>query len=176
MGTVPTPYEMPSNGVISSSAYNAGTKDALVLLQIPPMAALWASGTQSIPNNTWTALTYDVEGVDTVNAHSTSSNTSRYTAAYEGWYWCGGSVQYGFNATGIRGAAWWVNGAATTAKGTLIPAIGAVNGNWVPAPAQLLFLAVGDYVELMAFQSSGGALSTQTAGATMSVMFAGKGS
>lgn len=175
MSAVPTAYEMPANGVISSSGFNAGVKDAINFGALNRVIALMrATGTQSIPNTAWTAITFDVEDVDTADGHSTSSNTSRYTAVYAGWYWGGGSVGFSLNATGARGASWYVNGSAISPVGTLLPTIGASFGATVPAPGQLFFLNVGDYVELRGFQNSGGALNTQ-AGSAMSIMWAGTG-
>jgi hypothetical protein len=162
---------MPANGVIDSSAFNAGVKDPLDFLLTPPIAALRAVATQSLTTATWTALLFDVEDKDSVNGHSTSVNPSRYTAVYAGWYWCAGVGAFALSATGSRGVGWYVNGSAISAVASLMPSVAASFGTDLPAPGQLLFLDVSDYVELRVFQNTGGALST-SANSAMSIRLA----
>src|SRR5262245_57949091 len=55
-----------------------------------PAFAVYSAANQSVPNATLTALTFDTEYLDDDPAggagHSTSVDTSRYTAQYAGWY------------------------------------------------------------------------------------------
>lgn len=162
MATVPATHTF-SDGIALSSEQNAYVRDPLLFLFSRPAAELRQSVAQSIPNTTWTSITFDVEDLDSdpagTGGHSTSSNTSRYVALYAGWYRVGGGVEFAVNATGQRGAAWAVNGTLVSANRTFISATAAV-GMGVPARTKLVFLNVGDYVELQAYQNSGGALNT----------------
>ena len=65
----------------------------------------------TLTNATPAALTFTTEDVDSSGMHSTSSNTSRATAVYPGWYLHSGQSSYVFNSTGIR-ADWWAVNAA----------------------------------------------------------------
>lgn len=174
MAVVPQPPAIVT-GVVTSTEL-AAIVAVLNFLTKGVLAALRATGTQSIPNNTWTALALDASDVDNAAGHSNVTNNSRYTAVYAGWYRAGGMNSWASNATGVRGVAWYVNGVALAAKGSLEQAITvASNGNWLAAPGQLIFLNVGDYVELFSFQTSGGALATQAAGAAVSISYEGTG-
>ena len=51
-----------------------------------PLTVLTNTTTQLVPNATFTAITYDTETTDTLNWHSTSSNTSRITPTISGFY------------------------------------------------------------------------------------------
>lgn len=128
---------------------------------------------QSLTNSTATPITFTTEDVDTSGMHSTSSNTSRIVATVAGWYMCNGNISYASNATGIRTTAWQVNGTPINGAGTSTTPVTGVSTR-CGAVGTLLFLNVGDYVELLAFQSSGGALLTAVSGSeqsTISVAF-----
>lgn len=133
--------------------------DAVNRLNNPPRARLRQTSAQSIANNTYTSLLFNVEDYDSAAGHSTSSNTSRYTCQVAGLYRLSGKVGWAGNATGRRASAWAVNG--TQVDGTEI-AIIATSGAGVEHPAATIDvqLAVSDYVELQGFQESGGSLNT----------------
>jgi hypothetical protein len=174
LATVPTPPDF-SDGASSSSQLNQ-LRDAIKFLQRPPIAELRQAAAQTVTNTTWTAITFDTEDVDTdidgtggTGGHSTSSNTSRYTARYAGWYDVGGGVGWSVNATGARGTYWSVNGIAQNGSHTLEAAVGVINAGYAARSIQV-YLAVGDYLELFAWQSSGGNLNTSASAAEQSSM------
>lgn len=103
-----------------------------------------------------TALTFNTERTDSEGMHSTSSDSGRITAAVKGMYIIGGSVAFASNATGNRHLAIMLNGT------TLI----AVQGQTPEASARtnvsvvtMYPLEATHYVELVAYQNSGGALN-----------------
>lgn len=116
-----------------------------------------SSATQSISNNTSTLITWNSENFDTSGFHSTSTNTSRITipSGKAGYYLF---TSYGFfadNATGNRRMDLRKNGSLIRSWPT--PATtNTFSGLTITC---LLNLAVGDYIEIAAFQSSGGALN-----------------
>lgn len=140
----------------------------LTRLERPPLAVLFQTVVQSVPNGTWGVLTFDSEVVDTYGGHSTSSNTSRYTCQYAGWYRVGGRAAFDINATGSRGARVHINGAYIRGAATL-GAAGNLNG--IPYTEHVLYLQVGDYVEIAGGQNSGGALSTANVNEAASYMY-----
>ncbi len=115
--------------------------------------------TQSLTSGAETAITLTNENVDTDGGHSNSTNTNRYTANTAGRYWVSGQVCYAANGTGVRYANIRKNG-STQVSSQQVPSAGAGVPTFVGAPARLVFLAAGDYVELLGLQTSGGALST----------------
>ena len=129
--------------------------------------SLYMSADQSIANSTNQAITFDSENFDTNAFHSTSSNTSRITipANYGGYYRVTGYVGFASNATGVRSAKIYKNAASVIHFSQPITATG--NPQSAGGTATLN-LAVGDYIELIALQSSGGALNaTAASGGTL---------
>lgn len=135
----------------------------LTYLGGPPMAQLRQTGAQSLTNGVGTAVTFDTEDLDNFNGHDTTTNTSRYTCQAAGWYQVSGGVCFAANATGRRGGWWLKNGSVVAGSESIVPA----HASTVDTPLRTIIvsLAVADYVELAAFQDSGGALNTSVAAA-----------
>ena len=144
------------------SAAEAAAIEAAVALLAPVVAELRQTAGQSLTHNTAAVVTFGAEDVDTHGGHSTVSNTSRYTAQVAGWYWCAGGVSFASNGTGRR-AVWWrkngteVDGAESVVQTSTSGVI------TLPARSKLIQLAVGDYVELVAYQDSGVSINTSVA-------------
>lgn len=146
-------------GILTAGDLNTKLGDPTRHLLDKPIAQMRQTSNQAIPNNTWTALALDTEDVDSAAGHDNSTNNSRYTAQYDGWYLAGGGVGYSANATGRRGYRYAINGTVVPGSDSLIGAT-ATGEPCVPGRAMLLMLEVGDYVEAQVFQNSGGALNT----------------
>jgi len=119
---------------------------------------LTKSAVQSIDNATETAITWNTEDFDTDNFHSTSSNTSRITipSGKAGKYLITGLIGFAENAAGTRQVLLFKNGSNIYFAAQFKPA-----DNTQP---QLTFstiqsLAEADYIEIYAYQSSGGSLN-----------------
>ena len=121
-------------------------------------AKLRQTVTQSLTTATWTSLTMDVEDKDLANGHSTASNTSRYVVAIAGELQVEGGVAFAADATGVRGLRFAVNGVAPAQGRVVLPPCAA--GGTELSLCRTFPCVVGDYIELQAYQSSGGNLST----------------
>ena len=142
-----------------TASYLNSLRDALNFLLNVPACFVTQSATQSLTSSAWTALTYDQSVFDSYGGHSNSTNNSRYTAQVAGWYLVFGCACFAANATNQRGAAVAKNGTRiqgaagfTQTTSLLSPA--------TPSPPTIAFLNAGDYVEVQAYQNSGGALAT----------------
>lgn len=144
------------------------TSEFLTLLEKPPIAVLKQTVAQSVPNATWGLITFDTEDIDTYGGHSISVNTSRYTCQFAGWYRIGGRAAFVANATGSRGARVHINANYIPGAATLVGA-GTLAG--IPQTDHIVYLNVGDYVELAGGQNSGGALSTAVTFESASMMY-----
>lgn len=153
-----------SGNTISSTLFGIPVAGNLTVLANPPIAKMTNSGAQSIATSTSTALTWDSETYDTVNGHSTVTNTSRYTVqtGYAGYYQLRAVVAWNGNATGVRRTWFAVNGTAVDATEQRMPGNAT---NHSASTETALQLAVGDYVEVFVNQNSGGALALITGGA-----------
>lgn len=126
-----------------------------------PEARLRQTSAQSINHGTWTALTFGAEDVDTHNGHSTSSNTSRYTAQVAGWYHVTGNGGFVSNSTGHRGVRLHKNGSVVNNTATYFNT--STSDVWSASISADIHLAVNDYVEIAVIQDSGAALNSSGA-------------
>jgi len=121
-----------------------------------PYAQIGRSTDQSIPNSTLTAVLWTTEVSDSHSGHSTVTNTSRYTATVAGLYQVSCSLPWDPNATGVREMFFRVNNTTSTpgdrAQASTVATI-------MTSSTRLLRLAVNDYVEVVVWQNSGGALN-----------------
>lgn len=174
---VPTPHTWTAGDDATSVNLQTVTDAALYLLGSAtstgakkPLCVLRQSVAQSLANNAFTSITFDVEDVDYDNGHSTSSNTSRYTAQTAGWYLASGAVSFTGNATGGRLVQLAVNGSAVNGTevgfGT-VPNSGHLE---LVTAAKLVYLNVNDYLELQAWQTSGAGLNTFLSGAVFPML------
>lgn len=158
MPTVPATRTFVAGEVVLASYFNTYINGPIGYLLAPPIFQGRQTSSQTLTTGTFTAVTFDAEDVDSAGGHSTSSNTSRYTAQYAGWYQGGGGCAFAANATGRRMSRFAVNG--TTLNGSMagIPA----NAATIPYALRptFIFLNLSDYMEQSAFQDSGGNLGT----------------
>lgn len=107
----------------------------------------------SIATATVTPLTFDDERWDYGGLHVV--NSSRLTAPISGLYTIGGSIRFPSNATGVRQIVLLINGATFVAP-QYLPATG---GDTALTTETEWEMDAGDYAELTAYQTSGGALN-----------------
>jgi hypothetical protein len=161
VATVPVPPTILAGDIPSGDDWDA-VLDCLTFALNKPAAKLRQTVAQTLADATFTGLTFTTEDLDSdptgAGGHSTSSVTSRFVAVYAGWYRLEGGCSFATNATNQRGSRWAVNGTAVNASAVLLASVGA--GTVVPARGDLVFLAVGDYVELQGYQNRGGTLDT----------------
>ena len=146
--------------ITSGTVYTGGcTYEHSTVFTEDPCCRVYNSGVQSIDHNTLTALTFDSERFDTDNIHSTVANTSRLTCGTAGTYQITGNTQFDNSAAGQwRTTSILLNGA------TLIGGVSThrdATSQTRMIATTLYKLAVGDYVELVMYQDTGGALNSE---------------
>lgn len=157
-----TPRTWVAGEYPTAAQFNAHIRDNIAWLANPPTVRVRQTVTQSIPNATWTALTFTVEDWDTDGMHDTATNTTRLTAPTAGRYWVYGAVAYAPNATNSRlvGVRLSGTGANPPTRGaTFQPTVTDGNNAHVHFATEVSMTA-GQYVEFVTYQNSGGALST----------------
>lgn len=90
--------------------------------------------------------------------HSTTLNSSRFTALVAGRYLVGGSIGFIVNTTGNRIVQVRKNGTFLIAYEDGV-GLG-TDGTFIRVPTVIVSMAANDYVEFLAYQSSGGNLGT----------------
>lgn len=136
----------------------------------PLLGRLVQTVAQSIPDATLTALTFTTEAYDTGGFHDLVTNTSRVTPNKPGYYAFRGSYFSAAITTPVTmDASFRANGSTSYAPGarTVPP-----SGNAVSRETFALIACNGttDYVELMAFQDSAGAVNTNVSSRFSSVL------
>lgn len=110
----------------------------------------------SIPNNEVTTLTFDSERWDTDSIHDLVTNPERLTCKTAGRYVIMAQAQFYINTTGRRMIRLRVNGFSIGFDERNPVTVGANS----PLLAQTIFdFAVGDYVTVQVYQTSGNALN-----------------
>lgn len=108
------------------------------------------------------AITLNADRLDPYGMHNVSSNTSRITILYGGWYLITGHAVFEANATGFRRLGLRVDGSAYIAATNHVAASGS-EASYLTV-STLYYLAASSYVELMAYQNSGGNLDITASG------------
>ncbi len=162
MATIPTFRTWVAGEIVTAAYMNANVRDGGNFFLAQPVAELRQTVAQTLTSGVYGAILLDTEDADTDNAHSTVTNTSRYTSPTAGRLLCGGAVSFVANGTGVRVAQWGLNGANVNGGSAEIVPHGTIA---VSVPARLKTIAVNgttDYVELFGFQNSGGNLNTDS--------------
>lgn len=127
--------------------YTAGKDTSLTRVRLSANTAGTATATVD-------PIEFDVETFDDDDWHDNVTNPSRVTVTEAGKYRVKGSIEYATNATGIRQARIHINGTFKTYG--IMPAMS--SGNTVVDVSDTFELAANDYIELAAYQTSGGGL------------------
>ena len=123
------------------------------------LAYLRRTTSQSLTASVWTATLFDAEDIDAANGHSTTTNTSRYTAVAAGKYRITGAVSFTWaSGTADFGVGFRKNGSGTGIVGLVS---GSTNilytqpaaAGYIVAPTVYVALAVGDWVEQIVYCS-----------------------
>jgi hypothetical protein len=127
------------------------------IVSVPAVLA-YNNADQSLANDTDVALALNAEYYDTDGIHSTSVNTSRLTCQTAGKYLIWASVSFATNATGRRQVMVRKGGSVPLGITSLM-AVTEVSRSTNLCVHAVADLAVGEYVELVARQTSGGSLA-----------------
>ena len=154
------PSVVAQGEVLTSAKWNQDVVANTIALRVPPMCMATRNGTQSTPNTTFTAVEFNgPDRYDTDAMHDPASNNTRITFNTAGVYVVQGEMYWDANATGARLARIRLNG-ATTLNTSIVPNTGPSDGVATLVGCTYEF-AASDYIELLSYQSSGGALNMQ---------------
>ena len=166
------PYDGQQNAVTVIAQAILDLDDAVASAgSTRPHAIVTHNANQSVANATLTALAFNTEAADNNAIHDTATNNSRLTLNKVGLWLVHGSATFALNATGDRFLQIRVNGDANNRPGNNSRGGSATLSPGVEVTALVRASAVTDYVELMAYQNSGGALNVETSAAPTSPRF-----
>lgn len=142
--------------------FNGSSWDLAGAVQ-PIRAQLRQTAAHSLANAVYTSIQFQNEDSDTANGHDTVTNNTRYTAQVAGTYEFDGAVVFASSTAGQRAVRWRKNGATTAldaSQTSCNPVTDPAAVTTLAARGIQIALAVNDYVELQAYQNTGGALNT----------------
>lgn len=136
-----------------------------------PVARIQRNANQSIPNNTDTALQFDIVNFDTHNMYDGLNNT-RLTIPIDGLYLMGADISWAAT-TAVKEAAFRLNGVTELDRQSASdPLSGTIF--WAQNLQYLWFFSQGDYVEVVAFQNSGAPINVGIPRNIFWMMYLGK--
>jgi hypothetical protein len=109
----------------------------------------------SLTNSSFTRLSFSTEVLDLIDMHRTDLNPQRLTMQVGGAYRITGYIRFADNTTGDRAIAIYKNGVTT---GIIFYSRPDGSGHASITFDYTLTFSASDYIELYAYQSSGGAL------------------
>jgi hypothetical protein len=141
------------NGYLASADYSA-----LQLLAVKDYAIAYHNTTQSIASASATAVALNTEQADAAGFHDNATNNSRLTipAGKGGLYLVGGAIRFNTAAAGTRRYLGLRANGTTTLGEFEQPATASFPTCF---GAVVVFLSATEYVEMLAFQDSGGAVN-----------------
>jgi hypothetical protein len=160
-----TEVTAPANSDMLYIVDAATSKKVQIQNAVKAAAAIWArvyhNANQSTTSGTPLLLALNSERFDTDTIHDTVTNNSRLTCKTAGVYAIKGTVRFASNSTGARTLAIKLNGTTYLAY-TQTNAVSSGSLATILNIATTYAMAVNDYVELEATQSSGGALNVES--------------
>jgi hypothetical protein len=150
---------------LTAAEWNLEVRDAVNFLLNPPQASANHTAGTSLTTSTWTLVSLGAEQFDTDVMHDIVTNNSRMIAKTAGKYLITAKTTYAINATGIRRISVEKNGAGVQGAGTQIEinSKNALAGMTAPVMVTTqVVMAANDYLEVFAWQSSGGNLALST--------------
>lgn len=145
----PEPFDLVANGA-------AAIKALAESVDFPSFSALSPSGSsyQSIPNTTWTGLTFPSEIHDTANALDIS--TGKFTAPVTGVYRFSAGAVFGSNGGGsARYVALFAGPTATMTERYRAAVPNSSTQDWGPCISLMVRLVAGEAAQACAFQDCG---------------------
>ena len=141
------------NQAVRKAYIDSEISSALEALMIVPTAKVYHDTSQKIPHNSTTTLVFNSEYYDNDDIHDTSTNNSRLTCKTAGLYGIFACWKMTDSATGDR----IINIVKNGTKALVRKRVRAASGGTTILPIYTEEpMAVDDYVEVTAYQDSGG--------------------
>ena len=157
--TVPSVFMEQTGNLLSAEVWNNGIKAVNDFLSNKPAFKAVSSVGQSVANNTWSAIQFNLGHLDTDAGHSSVTNNTRYTCQVAGMYWVKGVGSWQLNVAAACRIDTVVakNGTPFAGSGTFM--VRPTDDYAVFSTSTLIRLNAGDYVEIWVRQLSGTTLA-----------------
>jgi hypothetical protein len=147
----------------TATILNARIRDAINFLKSPPFAVLRRATNQTLTTGFGDSIKFTSEDKDSDNGHNTVTNPERYTVQTAGVYYLTATVIFAGNGTGQRDVYFRLNGNTDFRWGwhSMVPGAAGGSPDICIVTATHMRLEVGDFVEVIAHQDSGGNLDVK---------------
>lgn len=157
----------PATGNSPPAIWGDTVRDDIVTLATPPGCWVNRTATQSAANVTFTYIAFsaaDTRDTDTYHDIFTNNTQMKVPTGFGGIYRLTATVDWDINATGSRLIGWRLNGSTITWGSTTsgVATIGTRSHF-----SDEIRLTAGQYVEIVCYQASGGALDITLARAQL---------
>ena len=149
---------VPATAGSNTATFPASTGTVMVSGNMPAFSANTVTA-QSFGSSTFTKVQYNVKTFDT-NSNYDSTTNYRFTPTVSGYYQINANVGFNGNAVGFSMIAIYKNGSLYTFGSGIIN--NTTVGGLCTVSSLLNCNGSTDYIEIYAWQSSGGALALQT--------------
>ena len=151
-----TPSTVSTGGTATAALWNTSVRDNINFLVDPPMCQAQRASNQTITSASSTAIAMTGDVFDTDTMHDPTTNNTRITCNTAGVYLFTGTIQFDANSSGVRYLQLWLNGTTDIADvGSTSTSATNLTKLSIAFPWQM---AVNDYMEMRAYQTSGGGL------------------
>ncbi|AXQ69750.1 tail protein [Caulobacter phage CcrSC] len=152
-------YDSSSSKFKPADAASGGSGGNTYYVGLPPRTRLHRAATQTIPTTTWTAIQWDTEVEDAVNAYTSAANTRITVPAGVSKARVTGYLTWADNVAGATiGMALRRNGVETGSSGGTPLAVSrtGIAESHLNMTSEWFSVTPGDYYEVYALQSTGG--------------------
>lgn len=156
-----TPRTWVNNETVTHTMLNEQIRDNLDFLRSKDHVSVYKTAVESVSDSTWEKIPFDAEHFDSNTMHDNATANSRLRCNSDGLYLAVFKVNFDTNATGNRRVMMRENAAGSDVGGTnrgTWSGGGLTGNNTTVAGSRLLRLVDTDYIELFAWQNSGGNL------------------
>lgn len=126
-----------------------------------PYVRVTKTSNQSLTNNVQTSVSWDLARYDPWQMFQPGVSANRLYCQVPGLYQIGAQFQWGTSSAGYRSMTFRINGTTYWLNQTFAPIVTATNT--VTVNNGQITLNLGDYVEVLGYQNSGGALNVEGA-------------
>jgi hypothetical protein len=163
-------WPFPLGGTARQVLISSATSPTGVEWITPPYCSLVTDSSQTLTTGVITPVAFAAEVLDDSGMHDNVTNNTRVTIAVPGKYSIHGSALFINNATGVRFVGLHKGGAEIQRGTQVSTANGSETGCNVSA---IVNLAASEYLELVAYQTSGGNLGLYSGYSRLQVMWMG---
>lgn len=164
MSTFPYPSSFNVGQQVNSTQMQSLSDSVTWIYNGRPLVSAYQTTNASLANQTWVTMTMPNVEFDTATGMAFGNGVyDHYTSRVSGWYLVIGNASVGASGSAGRSCAIRLVVNGLTVAGISSAPLDMSNGSKVNI-VRMVYLAVGDYLQLQAYQDSGATINTNNGG------------